>query len=318
MHIPDGFIDGKTAVVAAGLSVAGIGLALKQVQRELPPRRVPLLGLSAAFVFAAQMLNFPVVGGTSGHLMGSALVAALLGPGAAVVVMTAVLVVQCFLFADGGVMALGANIFNMAILGTISGSFAFHTLSARLPGLRGQVTAVAFAGWFSVVMAALGCAGQLAWSGTVSWRAAFTGMAGIHMLIGLGEGLISALVFAAVARTRPDLLSTTAVERPSRRWMLYGSLVALGLAIFVAPFACPWPDGLESVAASLGFEHHAEANLLPAPAPDYVLPGIPWGVAATAAAGVIGSLIVLGLAWWLGRILVASPDAEPAKAAKGT
>jgi cobalt/nickel transport system permease protein len=177
---------------------------------------------------------------------------------------------------------------------------------------------VAFAGWFSVVMAALGCAGQLAWSGTVSWRAAFTGMAGIHMLIGLGEGLISALVFAAVARTRPDLLSTTAVERPSRRWMLYGSLVALGLAIFVAPFACPWPDGLESVAASLGFEHHAEANLLPAPAPDYVLPGIPWGVAATAAAGVIGSLIVLGLAWWLGRILVASPDAEPAKAAKGT
>ena len=110
MHIPDGFIDGKTAATTALLSAAGVGLALRQVRRRLPPRRVPLLGLAAAFLFAAQMVNFPVAGGTSGHLVGGVLAAALLGPSAAIVVLTTVLIVQCFLFADGGVLALGANI----------------------------------------------------------------------------------------------------------------------------------------------------------------------------------------------------------------
>jgi ABC-type Co2+ transport system permease subunit len=121
MHIPDGFIDGKTAAVTAVISVVGVGFALRQVRRELPPRRVPLLGLAAAFLFAAQMVNFPVAGGTSGHLVGGTLVAALLGPSAAVVVVTTVLIVQCFLFQDGGVMALGANVFNMAILNSVIG-----------------------------------------------------------------------------------------------------------------------------------------------------------------------------------------------------
>jgi cobalt/nickel transport system permease protein len=116
MHIPDGFIDGKTAATTALLAAAGVGLALRQVRRRLPPRRVPLLGLAAAFLFAAQMVNFPVVGGTSGHLLGGVLAAALLGPSAAIVVLTTVLIVQCFLFADGGVLALGANVFNMAIV----------------------------------------------------------------------------------------------------------------------------------------------------------------------------------------------------------
>ena len=100
MHIPDGFIDGKTAAATAMLAVAGVGLALRRVKRELPPRKVPLLGLAAAFLFTAQMVNFPVAGGTSGHLIGGVLVAALLGPSAAVVVVTMVLIVQCFLFAD--------------------------------------------------------------------------------------------------------------------------------------------------------------------------------------------------------------------------
>jgi cobalt/nickel transport system permease protein len=106
MHIPDGFIDGKTAATTALLSAVGVGLALRQVRRRLPPRRVPLLGLAAAFLFAAQMVNFPVAGGTSGHLVGGVLAAALLGPSAAIVVLTTVLIVQCFLFADGGVLAL--------------------------------------------------------------------------------------------------------------------------------------------------------------------------------------------------------------------
>jgi cobalt/nickel transport system permease protein len=305
MHIPDGFLDGKTAAVTAGLSAVGVGLALRRVQRELPPRKVPLLGLAAAFLFAAQMVNFPVAGGTSGHLIGGTLIAALLGPSAAVVVVTTVLIVQCFLFADGGVMALGANIFNMAILGCVGGYVVLRLVKRALPGNRGQVTAVAFAAWCSVVFAAIGCAGQLAWSGTVDWRAAFPAMTLTHMIIGLGEGGISALVFLAVQRTRPDMIVDGTTEtRRGRELFVLGLLAVFGIAIFVAPFACPWPDGLESVAAKLGFEHKAASQSVSAPLPDYQVPGIHWAVGATAVAGAIGSLVVFALALLLGRLLV--------------
>jgi len=307
MHLPDGFIDGKTAATAAAISFVGVGLALRQVRNELPPRRVPLLGLSAAFLFTAQMVNFPVVSGTSGHLVGGVLVAALLGPSAAVVVVTAVLIVQCFLFADGGVLALGANVFNMGILGAAGGYAVYRLIRGWLPDRRGQTAAIAFAGWSSVVLAAISCAGQLAWSGTVKWSIGFAAMTGTHTLIGLGEGLISSLAFLAIQRTRPELiLEDSQEEKPSRRSELvpFGILVVLGLAVFVAPFACPWPDGLESVAARLGFEHAATEPLFAAPAPDYQAPGIRWTVAATAVAGVVGTLVVFMLAITLGKLLV--------------
>jgi cobalt/nickel transport system permease protein len=311
MHIPDGFIDGKTVATTAALSAAGVGFALRQVRRELPPRRLPLLGLAAAFLFAAQMLNFPVAAGTSGHLIGGVLVAALLGPSAAVVVLTTVLIVQCFLFADGGVSALGANIFNMALLGAVGGYGVYRLLGRVRPGVRGRITAVAFAGWFSTVLAAIGCAGQLAWSGTVGWGAAFTAMTGVHLLIGLGEGLISALVLAGVERARPDL-----VHQPERAsagagvglFVGYGLLVAIGLAVFVAPFASSWPDGLEHVAEKLGFVAKAVSAPVSAPVPDYAMPGVSWAVGATALAGVAGALVVFCLAWLLGRLLVPKPS----------
>ena len=307
MHIPDGFLDMKTAVTAAALAAGGLGLALRQARSDLPPRRVPLLGLGAAFVFAAQMVNFPVLGGTSGHLIGGALVAALLGVPAAVIVMTTVLIAQCFLFADGGVTALGANVFNMAVVAPFVGLAVFRGMSRLLLGLRGQVAALAFAGWCSTVAAALACAGQLAWSGTVAWPVALPAMTGIHMLIGLGEGAISALVFAAVARTRPELVGGAAGALPAaaggaRGFVRHGLLAALGVALFVAPFACPWPDGLEAVAARLGFEHAAR-EAAPAPMPDYVFPWIGHEGLATAAAGVVGALVVFGLAVWLSRVV---------------
>jgi cobalt/nickel transport system permease protein len=310
MHIPDGFIDGKTAATAAALSVAGVGLALRQVRRELAPRRVPLLGLAAAFLFAAQMVNFPVAGGTSGHLMGGVLVAALLGPSAAIVVLTAVLIVQCFLFADGGVSALGANLLNMGILGAGGGYFVYRLVSSRVRGLRGQVTGVAFGGWLSTVLAAIGCAGELAWSHTIAWSAGFPMMAGVHMVIGLGEGLISALAFAAIARTRPEIVAerTPALGGTLPGGALrYGLLVALGLAVFVAPFACPWPDGLASVAARLGFDGHGTSTIVHAVAPDYRFPGIHSAAGATALAGALGTLVVFGLALVLGRVVVRKP-----------
>jgi cobalt/nickel transport system permease protein len=311
MHIPDGFIDGKTAATTALLSAAGVGLALRQARRRLPPRRVPLLGLAAAFLFAAQMINFPVAGGTSGHLVGGVLVAALLGPSAAIVVLTTVLIVQCFLFADGGVLALGANVFNMGIIGVTVGYAIYRLVGRSLPGTRGEVAAVAFAGWCSTVLASICCAGELAWSGTVAWSVGFTAMASVHMLIGLGEGLISALAFLAIQRMRPELASEMSGPVPARRWgefVGYGLLAMVGIAIFIAPFACPWPDGLESVAARLGFEHKAAYPIAPALAPGYQLPGMHWATGATAAAGAVGTLVAFGLALLLARSLVRKPE----------
>ena len=311
MHIPDGFLDGKTAATTAALAVVGVGLALRQVKRELPARQVPQLGLAAAFLFTAQMINFPVAGGTSGHLIGGTLVAALLGPSAAVVVITTVLIVQCFLFQDGGVTALGANIFNMALICPVVGYLIYRSLEFFLKGLRGQVTALAFAAWCSVVVAAIACAGQLAWSHTIPWNVAFPAMTGVHMLIGIGESLISVLVFLAIKRTRPNWSQETAgggLPGRAREMILYGLLITLGIAVFVAPFACSWPDGLDSVAAKFGFVPHA-APTFPAPAPDYQIPGIHWAVGATALAGMAGALIVLVLAWLVGGVLVPkTPD----------
>jgi len=201
MHIPDGILDAKTALAASALAGAGLALAVRRVRLDLPPRRMPLLGLSASFLFAAQMINFPVAGGTSGHLLGGTLVAVLLGPSAAIVVLTTVLIVQCLLFADGGLLALGANIFNMGVVASVSGYAVYASLRRVLPGSAGRLAAVAFAGWSSTVLAALACAGELAWSGAAGWRVAVSAMVGIHSLIGLGEGAISAMVIAAIART---------------------------------------------------------------------------------------------------------------------
>lgn len=307
MHIPDGFIDAKTAVVTASFAVTGTGMALRRVRLEMAPRRVPLLGLAAAFLFAAQMINFPVAGGTSGHLIGGALVAALLGPSAAIVVLASVLIVQCFLFADGGVLALGANIFNMGIVASVTGYAVLRLVRQFHPGQRGHVAAMAFAGWCSAVVASVGCAAQLAWSGTVPWAVALPAMVGVHMLIGLGEGLISALILLAILRTRPDLLMPDIqgkTQAPERGFVGIGLLATLGLALFVAPFACPWPDGLEAVAARFGFEHQVSARLIGAPVPGYLMPGMSSHILATAAAGALGALVAFGLAVGLSRLLV--------------
>jgi cobalt/nickel transport system permease protein len=306
MHIPDGFLDAKTAVATGCLAAAGVGVALRQARRDLPPRRVPLLGLAAAFIFAAQMLNFPVLAGTSGHLIGGVLAAVLLGPNAAAVVMTSVLILQCFLFNDGGVTALGANIFNMAIIAPLCGYGIYRAVHRCIGGLRGQLMAAAFAAWCATVLAAVSCAGQLALSGKSAWSNVFPAMAGMHMLIGIGEGLITALVLVAVARVRPELIEEGAPEPLHQNYgevLVYGALVALGLATFVAPFACGWPDGLEKVAATIGFEHHASAPLLPAPLADYAIPGIESARWTTAVVGGAGTVLAFILAWGLARAL---------------
>jgi cobalt/nickel transport system permease protein len=322
VHIPDGFLDAKTAVAAGVLATAGLGLALAGVRRTVPPRRIPLIGLAAAFVFAAQMLNFPVAGGTSGHLIGAVLAAVLLGPSAAVLVMSAVLILQCLMFADGGVTALGANLFNMALVAPAVG-YAVYRLLRRVvgEGLRGRLFATAFAAWCSTLAAAISCAGQLALSGTVPLRVALPAMGGIHMLIGLGEALITTLVVAAVARARPELLlEQTGPRLPPRYGELAarGVLVALGLAFFVVPFASGWPDGLEKVAATLGFEHRAAATpVLAAPLPDYRFPGAGTAALSMVIAGVAGTLVAFGLAWLLASLLTRPNGARAHPSGKG-
>jgi cobalt/nickel transport system permease protein len=271
------------------------------------------MGLGAAFVFAAQMLNFPVAGGTSGHLLGGVLAAVLLGPGAAAIVIACVLLVQALLFSDGGVLALGANIFNMAFIGAMVGYTIYRVVFRFLPGLRGRIAAVFFASWCSTVLASLTCAGELALSGTLAPAVVFPAMLGTHALIGIGEGLITSLVILTIARTRPDLLETeTAPATRGMGWefLAFGLVIALGLAIFVSPYACAWPDGLDKVAQQFGFEGRA-ATLIKTWIPDYKMPGISSEGIATAVAGAFGTLIMFGLACVVGRVFVRT--SEPRK-----
>lgn len=329
MHIPDGFLDAKTAAVAGVLAAVGLGTALRRARLSLEPKRVPLLGLGAAFVFAAQMLNFPVAGGTSGHVVGGVLIAALLGPSAAVIVLSTVLIVQCFMFADGGISALGANIFNMAMVGGVGGWAIFYALSKLTRGVRGRILAAAVAAWCATMLAATACAGELAASRVVEWRIVFPAMASVHALIGIGEAVITAMVLTAIARVRPDLFGASVgssvggvspvspnqglapgqVLAPSFRgagaFAIYGLVISLGLALFVAPFASGWPDGLDRTAAALGFAaHEAEDRGVPAPVSDYKMPGIASEGLATGIAGVAGTIVVFGVAWMLVRGVV--------------
>ncbi|MCM2311058.1 MAG: energy-coupling factor ABC transporter permease [Steroidobacteraceae bacterium] len=309
MHIPDGFLDARTLVTAAGLSAVGLAVALRAVRRNLPPRRVPLLGLAAAFVFAAQMLNFPVAAGTSGHLIGAALASVLLGPAAAVVAMTAVLLLQSLMFADGGITALGANLLNLALIAPLV-AHGVYVVVRRLAGgdLRGTLLAAGFAAWCSTLAAALACAAQLASSGVVAMDTALAAMGGVHMLIGLGEAVITMMIVAVVARSRPELLAPAATIPSSTRHatLAYGASAAIGLMILLAPFASSLPDGLEHVAERLGFAGRAVAAQ-PAPLPDYTLLPLadasPW--LATVVAGACGALVAFGVAWFVARSLAA-------------
>ncbi|MGQ9572034.1 MAG: energy-coupling factor ABC transporter permease [Dehalococcoidia bacterium] len=207
MHIPDGFVSGPVAGAGFALAGVAIGFAVWRASRTLGERFVPLMGVMAAFIFAAQMMNFPVAGGTSGHLVGGALAAILLGPWAAMIVMTSVVGVQALVFQDGGLAALGANVFNMAVVACLVGYVVYtglNRLSHLAPWVR--YAAVFAAAWFAVEVAAIACSIQLALSDTSPLSVALPAMVGVHAAIGVGEGLITVAAVAFVSATRPDLL----------------------------------------------------------------------------------------------------------------
>ena len=304
MHLPDGFLDAKTALLSSGVAAGGVAVALRQVRSSLEPRQMPMLGLGAAFVFAAQMLNFPIAGGTSGHLIGGVLAGILLGPSAAVLVMTCVLIVQCLMFADGGLVSLGANVLNMGIVNVCGGYFVFKLARTfvRMEQHRAAVFAAAFAGWFGTVLAAVMCAGELALSHTVPWSVAFPAMVYVHMLIGIGEGLATGLILLAVLRTRPQLVATDLASGSGLRRgdIAYGVLLSLGLALFVAPFACSWPDAIEKMGQRLGLT----TKVVAAPLSGYQFPLIESSISTTAIAGAIGTVVAFIAAYVLARAVV--------------
>jgi cobalt/nickel transport system permease protein len=209
MHIPDGFIDVQTSAIFAGLAAAGVAASLKGARSQLDEKSAPLAGLTAVFIFAVQMLNFPVVAGTSGHLIGAALAAVLVGPWAATLALTVVLVMQAFLFADGGLTALGLSTFNMSIIAVWVGYAVFLLVKKILP--RGKTSIVIAAGigaLLSVPAAALGFTLQYAMgaNATFSVSTVLTAMVGTHVLIGIGEALITGLTVSAVLASRSDLV----------------------------------------------------------------------------------------------------------------
>ena len=206
MHIPDGFLTANTWVPAWIISIGGIGYCIRKVGQLLKDRVIPLMGVMSAFIFAAQMLNFPVAGGTSGHLLGGVLAVVLVGPYAGAVVIAIVLIVQCLVFQDGGLTALGANIFNMSIIGSMGGYLIYNLVRKAIGNNKGIIIGAAIAAWLSVVVASCACAVELAISGTSPLKVALPAMALVHMLIGAGEAAITYLVVAFVLKVRPDLI----------------------------------------------------------------------------------------------------------------
>jgi cobalt/nickel transport system permease protein len=209
VHIPDGFINASTSLGAGAVAAGGLGVSLRRTAQTLQDRQAPLAGLVAAFIFAVQMLNFPVAAGTSGHLLGGALAAVLVGPWAGAICVAVVLLVQGLLIADGGLTALGLNITNMAIVGTWGGYAVFLLLRRVLPATRSSVVGAAgVAAGISVVLAAIAFVVEYAVGGAggAPVGTVFAAMVGVHTLIGIGEGIITALTVGVVLGVRPDLV----------------------------------------------------------------------------------------------------------------
>lgn len=305
VHIPDSFLSAPICAGTYCLAAAGLALASRRVTETWNDRTVPLLGVMSAFVFAGQMVNFPVAGGTSGHLAGGMLAAALLGPHTGALVLATVLVVQCLFFQDGGITTLGANLLNLALVGVYGGHLVFRAVSRLVPGARGRTVGIALGAWFSVLAAAGACAVQLAASGTAPLRLVLPAMLVTHALIGVGEALITLSVLTVVARVRPDLVHRPVVapRLTGRELVLPGLTVALGVAVLLGPLASSLPDGLEWVAERLSFSTHDNPTIA-APLADYQLPGVGSPTLSNVLAAVIGTVLSLLVAWGVARFLV--------------
>ncbi|MCI0689108.1 MAG: energy-coupling factor ABC transporter permease [Sporichthyaceae bacterium] len=342
MHLPDGFLDAPTSIATGVVAAAAVTVALRKVRAEQEEKAAPLAGLTAAFIFAVQMLNFPVGVGTSGHLLGGALAAILVGPWTAILCMSVVLLVQGLLFADGGLTALGTNITLMGVIAALVGWVVVRAMLGALPKRTASVVPAAFvAALVSVPVASLAFVGLYAIGGAadLSLGALTASMVGWHTLIGLGEAVITAATVSAVVSVRPDLVYAARGLQPAlelrrpgmpvpqpvpatvpapatrgslRPVLLIGGTVALLLAGGVSLFASSNPDGLEYVAGEKGFLETARDHVFgDLPLADYgEVGGIPVGIA-----GILGVLVTIAVGWFLVRLSGRdrNPSAEPAQ-----
>lgn len=285
MHTPDGFITNWICVVGLLISLSALGFAFYDLKKKLTKEKAIWMAGLAAGIFGLQMLNFPVASGTSGHLIGASLVAILMGPSAAVVVLAAVLLVQTFVYADGGVLALGINILNM---GVIAGYTSFYTYSSLKKTNKGL--AVISASWLSVVAASVASAVQIGLSGAAPMLASLKLMGSYHMLIGVGEAVITGGIVLYVLSTKHELLSPSRKIAGLAKYTMLSVLLGMFVIAAGLPFASGSPDGLEAVALNLGFFGSAVEIYTLSPMPGYTFLGSET-YPAVLSAGIIGMLL---------------------------
>ena len=298
LHIPDGFLSIMVSIICWVITIITLGFAISKTNKALGEKQVPLMGVMASFIFAAQMINFPVAGGTSGHLLGGAMAAIVLGPWAGMLVMTAVVAVQGLLFQDGGLLVMGANILNMGLVTAAIGYGLYRSAAGQSKVVKLSVAGVA--AWLSVMAGALFTALQLWLSGTSQLGIVIPAMLGVHALIGLGEALITVAALSFILQARPDLLGEGSESaKGGRGWILAGGLIALAV-VLISPLASGDPDGLERVAINMGFIDaglDASYQIIP----DYTLPFLGETALSTIVAGVIGIFVVGAIVVLIGR-----------------
>jgi len=288
LHIPDGFLSLAVSLISWAITIIVLSVAIRRTE-AMDEKQVPLMGVMAAFIFAAQMINFPVAGGTSGHLLGGALAAIVLGPWAGMLVMTAVIGVQGLLLQDGGLLVMGANILNMGLLTAAIGFGLYKLAEGRNRKLKLGLAGIA--AWLSVMAGALATSLQLWLSGTARLDIVLPAMLGVHTLIGIGETLITVGALSFIFKSRPDLLDQAEGQaRGGRGWIWVGAAISL-FVLILSPLASSNPDGLERVAENLGFLNRgAEAPFTILP--DYTIPFLGNSAISTILAGVIGAAVV--------------------------
>ena len=300
MHIPDNFLSIAVSLICWAITAVTLGIAISRTNKSLGEKQVPLMGVMAAFIFAAQMINFPVLGGTSGHLLGGVLAAITLGPWAGMLVMTAVIAVQGLLFQDGGLIVMGANILNMGILTCAVGYGLYRSVLGSNRTVKLAVIGVA--AWLSVMAGALSTALQIWLSGNAEVQIIVPAMLFVHAFIGLGEALITVAAIVFILRSRPDLLGEGSESaQGSKGWILTGVLITLAV-VLLSPFASASPDGLERVAEDLGFINIAQSAPYEV-IPDYTIPFLGATPISTIVAGAIGVIVVLAIGFIVGRSL---------------
>ncbi len=298
LHIPDGFLSIIVSIICWVITIITLGFAISKTNKALGEKQVPLMGVMAAFIFAAQMINFPVAGGTSGHLLGGALAAIVLGPWAGMLAMTAVVAVQGLLFQDGGLLVMGANILNMGLVTAAIGYGLYRSAAGQSKVVKLSVAGVA--AWLSVMAGALFTALQLWLSGTSQLDIVIPAMLGVHALIGLGEAFITVAALSFILQARPDLLGEGSESaKGGRGWILAGGLIALAV-VLISPLASGDPDGLERVAINMGFID-AGLDASYQVIPGYTLPFLGETALSTIVAGVIGIFVVGAIVVLIGR-----------------